>query len=342
MKVKKKILIAIMICCAMAWAIFPLAETLAAEKSITLKAALFHPAAAPCTQVWHSYEPVFERVTKGRVLLKVYDSSTLIKSSAHVDAIQRGMCDVTFSWPGMMGQTVPEADLGTLPGLWRDQKGARDAYENGVMQVYEEGYAAHGLDNVRVIAMVMQGEYWIDTKKQIKVPSDLKGLKLRTSGANQVHLLKLCNAVPTRMRMGEAYEALQRGVIDGVFATTGNLHDMKWPEVAKYVLEVPFAMPAMAILASKKSLNNIPDDLRECVIELLKSCGLRCEAVRAFNNLYYKETYFDQAGVVFYKPTKQERAQWNAIQKKVFEKWLEKAGERGKKILTIAEKYNQM
>ena len=343
MKKRKLLLLISTISIVTVLAVFHFSIALAAEKAnpITLKIALYHPATAPCTQIWHSYEPKFEQLTGGAVLLKVFDSSTLVKGSAHVDAVQRSMADLAFSWPPYLGRTFPIADIGVQPGIWRDLKGIRESYENGVTKILEEDYASHGLDNVSVICMQQMGEGYLITKEQVKVPSDLKGLKIRPAGVALVKLFKLCGASPTSMRIGETYEALQRGIIDGSNATLGNLHDYKWPEQAKYLLDLPLYQAPMQLIASKKSLAKIPDDLRPLVIELLKSCMTRIENVRTMNNLYYHKTYLRKKGVIFYTPTDEEEEQWNVVQKKVLEEWIEKAGDRGKRALAIAEKYNK-
>ena len=323
--------------------LIPFSQGFGGEKGnpITLKIALYHPSKAPCTQIWKSYEAKFKEFTKGAVLLKVYDSSTLVKGSAHLDAIQRGMADLAFSWPPYLGQTFPMADMGVQPGVWRDLKGIREAYENGITKILEEEYADRGQDNVAVICMQQMGARYLLTKKQVKVPSDLDGLKIRGGGVAEIEYLKKCNAAPTSMRFGEVYEGLQRGIIDGCNGTLGNFHDMKWPEQAKYVVDIQLYQAPMQLLASKKALAKIPDELRPLVLHLLKACMTQIENERTMNNIYYHDTYLAEKGIIFYQPTEEEKAKWMAIGKEVLEKWVERAGERGKRALAIANKYNK-
>jgi TRAP-type C4-dicarboxylate transport system substrate-binding protein len=343
MKKRRLLLVLGTMCIAITLAIFPFGEASGAEKRspIKLKLASYHPPTSDCVQVLQSYVPIFKEVTGGSVLLEIYDSETLVKGPEHVDAIQRGMVDLALSWPSYLGQTFPIADLGVQTMIWRDLKGIHDAYDNGLAKILEEGYAAVGLDNVSVLGMIQLGDHRLLTKNEVKVPSDLKGLRLRSSGASEVELIKLCGAAPTSTRIGEAYEALQRGIINGAIPTLGNLHDFKWTEQAKYVLDLPIHQAPMQLLASKKSLDNIPSDLKPVVMELLKGCMTKMELIRALNNIYYYETYLPKVGVIFYKPTEKEKAQWIALGQKVFAQWVSKAGERGKRAVAIIDKYNK-
>ena len=56
-------------------------------------------------------------------------------------------------------------------------------------------------------------ELW-STSKEIRVPSDVKGLKLRTPGGVANEIYKSLGAVPVSVSHSETYEALEKGVIE--------------------------------------------------------------------------------------------------------------------------------
>jgi len=322
---------------------YPIEKGVAASKDqpITLNVALFHGPAAECSIVWKSYEKVFEQATSGRVLIKVFPTGTLVKGTAHLDGVQRGICDLAFSWPPYLGQTYPMADMCLTPGVFRDIKGAREAYENGIKDILQEEYEASGLNNVQIIEMLQFGERYLASKKKVRSPKDVVGMKMRSTGAAEVELLKLCGAGTVGMNLPEAYEALQRGVIEGGAATLGNMYNERWGEVVKYMLDIPiFGQSAMALIASKNSLAKIPGDLKGTVIELLKSCLYRIELVRLEDSNYVRHSWLPARGVEFYRPTKDELTEWDAKSEKVLQKWLERSGERGQRALAIAKKFN--
>jgi TRAP-type C4-dicarboxylate transport system substrate-binding protein len=342
---KQRILgIFVIVCIAALLVVFSVAETLAAEKEspITLKLALFHPAAADCTKIWRTYESKFATLTHGRVLLKVFDSGTLAKGSQHMDACQRNVADLAFSWPAYQGRTFPVCDIQSVPLLFRDKKGAADAYNFGVAKLIEEDYASHGMNNVMVISFLQFGNYYILTKdKQLKVPGDIEGLKMRASGGGQAAFFKACGAGPVSFGVGGLYEGMQRGIVSGSFVTAGNIKDYKLYEVGNYLLNKPILQAPFQLIGSKKSIANIPNDLRPLVLELLRSATIAIEADRSRTDDYVLTTLAPSNGVKSYTPTKEEVALWTEKGKSVLDSWLKRAGDRGVRALEIVRKYNK-
>jgi len=310
------------------------------DKGVTLTVALFHSHADPGSKIWKSYEGIFDYVTGGKIKIKVFPAGTLVKGPAHLDGVQRNMCDLAFQWAPYLGQTYPMADMTITPGIWRDIKGAQEAYNNGIKDIIQEEYEAHGLNNVIVIDTLQFGGRYLLTKKPVKAPRDLKGLKMRTTGAAEVAFFKLCGAGTAATSISESYESLLRGVIDGAPGTLANFYNEKWAEVAKYLLDFSLAQNTMLLIGSKRSLDGIPQELRPTVNILLKSCMREIELSRIIESSYYRETWLPKMGIVFYRPNEVETKEWMEICDKVKIEWINRAGERGKRALEIAKKYN--
>ena len=75
-----------------------------------------------------------------------------------------------------------------------------------------------------------------NSKRPIKSPADLKGLKIRTM-ENPMHIafFKELGANPTPMSWGELYTALQQGTVDAQENPYAMIDDGKFYEVQKYV-----------------------------------------------------------------------------------------------------------
>jgi C4-dicarboxylate-binding protein DctP len=344
MKKRTRSLLSCIVCITVVCAIFLTGKAFAVEKGspITLKLALFHPGVADCTKIWRTYESKFATITNGRVLLKVFDSGTLAKGAQHMDACQRNVADLAFSWAPYQGMTFPVCDIQSVPLLFRDKKGCMDAYKGGVAKLIEEDYASRGMDNVMVINFFIFGNYYIQTKdKQVRVPNDIKGLKMRASGGGQATLFKACGAAPVSAGVDSCYELMLRGTVDGTFVTPGNIMDFKLYELGKYVLNKSILMAPFQLIGSKKSIAGIPDDLRPLVLELLTGATYEIEADRSRTDDYVMNTLAPSNGVAFYTPTKEEVVLWKEKSKDVLDSWIKRAGERGKKALEIVDHYNK-
>jgi TRAP-type mannitol/chloroaromatic compound transport system substrate-binding protein len=102
--------------------------------------------------------------------------------------------------------------------------------------------------------------------------ADLKGLKVRTAG-DDAAILSSMGASPVQIAVGEIYEAVQRGVLDGFQLNTPYV-DISFAthEIADYMIMSPVRQPngLSNFIINGDTWTNIPDDLkiliRVCVL----------------------------------------------------------------------------
>ena len=70
-------------------------------------------------------------------------------------------------------------------------------------------------------------------KKPVNKLEDLKGMKIRCTGTSSKIVTHL-GATPVAMPQTEAYDALQKGVVDGVMSPIETAKGWKFAEVVKY------------------------------------------------------------------------------------------------------------
>ncbi|MBP1851769.1 C4-dicarboxylate TRAP transporter substrate-binding protein [Rhizobium halophytocola] len=81
--------------------------------------------------------------------------------------------------------------------------------------------------------------YAILTKKPVKTAEDLKGLRLRSGGAPFSRFAEHFGAVPANIPVGDTFESMSQGVIDGSMASVGDLLSFRLVELVKDVTLVP-------------------------------------------------------------------------------------------------------
>ena len=107
--------------------------------------------------------------------------------------------------------------------------------------------------------------------REIKVPSDLRGLKIRTM-ENDIHMnaYRHYGASPTPMAMGEVFLALQQGVVDGQENPAINILTSKLNEVQKYMsLTGNFYSPAV-LMMSKIIFDSMSKTQQDAVLRASK------------------------------------------------------------------------
>jgi TRAP-type transport system periplasmic protein len=201
------------------------------DKTVTLRFANFFP---PTHKNAINMEEWCKEVTKrtnGRVDAKHYPGGTLSPANQIYDAVAKGVVDV--------GETVLGYTMGKFP-LTEVLDYPIGHFSGGVstklVNAYFEKFKPKEFDDVKVMFFHCQGPGLIHSRKPIAKLEDMKGMKLRTFGSN-AEFVKLLGGIPVAMTMGEAYDAIAKGVADGFLSPYEALEGWKLGEVIKYTTE---------------------------------------------------------------------------------------------------------
>lgn len=81
--------------------------------------------------------------------------------------------------------------------------------------------------------------YVLLTTKPVHNADDLKGLRLRSGGAPYSRWAEHFGATPVNLPVGDTFEAMSQGTIDGTMASIVDMLSFRLVDVAKYVTNVP-------------------------------------------------------------------------------------------------------
>ncbi len=307
---------------------------------ITLNYANFPPAPTfPCVQM-ERWKVEVEKRTNGKVAIKTFPGGTLLGAKNMMDGVIAGTADIgnlcMAYQPGRFVVTnatglplgIPDARVGSLV-LW-------DIYEK---------YKPKPFSKVKVLAMFNTAPSNIMSKKPVRNLGDLKGLELRASGPAAA-ALKLWGATPVGMPMPQTPEALQKGVVQGLFTAVEVLKDFKFAELTRYVTMTNTLMYPFAVVMNMDSWNKLPKDVQKVMDDL------RVEQSEWTGNYmdnhakeaveWAKKTY----DVEFIELTKQQKAKWDKLIEPLVNKWIKDANAKGlpgemiiKDIRALTKKY---
>jgi tripartite ATP-independent transporter DctP family solute receptor len=158
-------------------------------------------------------DEIFKR-TNGRYKLQYFPSGALGGEREMLEAVQLGTQDMIITSTGPVGNFVPETRIVDIPYLFRDYDHARKVLDGQIGQEILTKFPAKGL--VAISWMENGFRHITNSKRAVKSPDDVKGLKIRTM-ENKVHMeaFKAMGALPTPMNMNEVFTALQTGTVDG-------------------------------------------------------------------------------------------------------------------------------
>lgn len=175
-----------------------------------------------------------EKRTNGRYKVQTFYSGALGGERESIEAVQLGTQELTFTSTGPVPNFVPESKILDVPFLFRDKPHARAVLDGKIGQDMLAKFEAKGF---KALAWGENGiRHMTNSKRDVKSPDDLKGLKMRTM-ENPVHIAayKGLGIVPTPMAFPEVFTALQQGTVDGQENPLSVIMAAKFDQVQKHL-----------------------------------------------------------------------------------------------------------
>jgi len=200
-------------------------------KAVELKYSVFFPAPHKNAVLAGDWAKEIEKRTNGAVKITVFYGGTLTPADKCYDGVVKGISDIGFSvFAYTMGKFpllgVADLPLGMKSGLVASK----------AVNEFIKKFNPKELDEVKVMYLHGHGPGILHTKKEVKTLEDLKGMKIRCTGM-AAKIVKALGGTPVAMPMGETYDALSRGVVDGSVSPYEALQGWKWGEVVKFTVE---------------------------------------------------------------------------------------------------------
>ena len=125
----------------------------------------------------------------------------------------RGAIDLVLTSAINVTPLAPEMAAFSLPYLYADYAAVDRTTQGAAGDKMEEIMAGHG---IKVLAWGENGFREVtNSKRPIKTPADLAGLKMRVAGPMYIDVMTDLGANPQQMQWSETFPALQQGVVDG-------------------------------------------------------------------------------------------------------------------------------
>jgi len=230
----------------------------AAEKIINLTYSNFLPATHKHSTMIDEWCRELEKRTQGRVKVTHYAGGTLTPAAQTYDSVMQGIADIGLGVPGYTRGRFSLTEVIDLPlGIKTSYRGTMMANE------FYKTFKPKELNGVKVLYFNFAGPGIVHSRQAINKLEDLKGKKIRTQG-NITKVAAALGAVPVAMPMGETYDALQKGVADGVLCPYESLEGWQLGEVTKYHVENYGSsyVASFFTVMNKDKFNSLPKDIQ--------------------------------------------------------------------------------
>lgn len=179
--------------------------------------------------------------------------------------VLQGVTDIAWGLPGYTSSQFPRTMIAELPG-------AIDADADGYVALwaaYNDNLSDEFPGTVPLALWTSEPNIMIMSGHVIREPADLAGLKIRVAGATAADVAIALGATPVQMPISQVYNALQTGLIDGVFTGSSTLLDFKLAEVAdSYTLGAPLGRLVFYAVLNEDVYDALPDDQRAALDEV--------------------------------------------------------------------------
>lgn len=274
---------------------------------LTFKFANYFPPPSRQSTVLEEFCREVEKRTNGQVRFEYYAGESLLKSTEMFEGILTGITDIGYSHveytPGRMPVTECIDLPHGYPSAWVSSQVANDFY-------YE--FRPKEFEAVKVLWMNTCPPNLILSNKPVHKLEDLKGLTLRGPG-RVGETVKALGATAAPTPMPEVYDAIAKGVINGVNSPYETLKTFRFAEVVDYTTACwqvgnVYCFYVAMNKDSYEKLNLIPG-VKEVFDQV---CGeYREKFILAWNMIDFEGKEFAiEQGVEFIELSPEEAARW--------------------------------
>jgi TRAP-type C4-dicarboxylate transport system substrate-binding protein len=236
----------------------------AQQKPLELTYSIFFPATHRNTVLATEWAQEIGKRTGGKVKITVFAGGTLTPADKCYDGVEKGISDIGMSVFGYTRGKFPLTEVIDLPLGYRSGAAA-----TALINAYYAKFSPKEFDNVKVMYLHAHGPGFLHTKTPVATLDDMKGKKIRCTGL-AAKIATALGGTPVAMPMGETYDALSRGVVDGSMAPQESLQGWRWGEVVKSSTECYGAAYSTAffVAMNKAKWEALPKDVQEVIAKV--------------------------------------------------------------------------
>ena len=305
-------------------------------RSMTLKVSHQFAAGDVRDKMAHVFGEMVTEKTNGEIKFRYYPASSLYKAKEQWDALRKGALDMSVFPLDYASGKVPQLSITLMPcsvasiqqGLtWRNKPIGKK-----IDALMEEN------DVKNLVWAWFDGG--IGSKiRQIKVPADVEGTKLRAAGKKFEYMMKEAGASITSMPSSETYHALSTGVLNTMMTSSASFVSYRLYEVLDYInapRDYSIWYMAENLIISKKTWDRLTEDQQKAFLETAEWMHENW-VYPNFKTLVDRliEVY-SEAGVNIHFMNKEEFNTWLEFAKKTAWKEYAETVEGGQELLDMA------
>lgn len=207
-------------------------------------------------KMWTVFKDALDKSAPGQFDTQISLNGTLFKQGTEPAAMARGNLEMAAISAQDIAKILPQYSIFTAGYLIRDPDHQQKVF-NGPIGAEMYKAVSEKMD-IQILAVAYLGSREVNLRdvRNVKVPADLKGVKLRMPASKEwLFLGEALGATPTPMAFGEVYLGLKTGTIDGQDNPLPSVRAAKFYEVTKQIVMTNHLTDGIFIALSNKAWN---------------------------------------------------------------------------------------
>ncbi len=197
------------------------------------------------------FQRVLELKSKGKLKVKIFPDGQLGTERETLELLQIGSVAATKVSAATLSNFVPEYNILGIPYLFRNKEHMFNVLEGDIGKSILEKGSKFWLRGLCYYDAGSRSFY--TSKKAIRTPEDLKGLKIRVQNNQMaINMVNSMGGAATPLAYGELYAAIQQGVVDGAENNPPSFVSSNHYEISKYyTLDEHSSVPDVLLIGTK-------------------------------------------------------------------------------------------
>lgn len=224
----------------------------------------------PITKAEHKFAELLEEKSGGTMKVEVYPNGQLGSNREIYESMQNGSIQMAEAGAVILANFTDKFKFAQLPFLF-DSPESFQAFFNGEVgqQMVDDIEAETGF---RILTCFENGmQALTNSKRPIKTPADLNGLKIRTQENDiLLQIYTQMGAAPMPMAFTELFTGMQQGTVDGQVNPILIAYTGKYDEVQSYCTDINAVYDVASVSVNSEFYKGLTDEQRTWLDEAVK------------------------------------------------------------------------
>lgn len=218
-----------------------------------------------------NFSEKLKQATNGEYSIEVFPNELLGSQKETIEMVQNGSLEFSLVAGSLLENWSPDFAVFNLPYVFKDYKHLQRVVKD--KSIVGDLFKSIENQGITVLCAQYSGTRNVYTsKKEVKNPADLKGLKIRVMQSDtMVKMLNYMGGTGTPMGQGEVYTAIQTGVLDGAENNEVTYYALKQHEVGPIYNMTGHLMMPDYIITNTEFYNSLPAEVKKFFDENLDS-----------------------------------------------------------------------